>query len=74
MFTCHSAKYNVAAEVAILANVFMARTVVSCSSAYYPGNYALLAIQKHRKGHIILPFVLIVLGIYMLLDPFAIAG
>jgi cadmium resistance protein CadD (predicted permease) len=60
------AQYSTASQVTILVAVFMAMTAVWCTVAYYLVNHPLIASRIRRIGHIILPFVLIGLGIYIL--------
>src|ERR671921_1772829 len=64
------AKYNSVSQITALATIFMAMTAVWCIAAYYLVNHPLIASKIRRIGHIILPFVLIGLGIYILTDSF----
>ena len=64
------AKYNSVSQITALATIFMAMTAVWCIAAYYLVNHPLVASKIRRIGHIILPFVLIGLGIYILTDSF----
>src|SRR5919107_5908336 len=64
------AKYNSVIQNTALATNFMAMTAVWCIAAYYLVNHPLIASKIRRIGHIILPFVLIGLGIYILTDSF----
>jgi cadmium resistance protein CadD (predicted permease) len=56
-------------QIAALATIFMAMTAVWCI-AYYLVNHPLVASKIHRIGHIILHFVLIGLGIYIMIEFF----
>jgi cadmium resistance protein CadD (predicted permease) len=56
-------KYNTVDQITMLTSVFIAMTAVWCVSAYY------LSRIRHT-GNIIMPFVLIGLGIYILIDSF----
>src|ERR687889_1244874 len=64
------AKYNSLSQITALATIFMAMTAVWCITAYYLVNHPLVASKIRRIGHIILPFVLIGLGIYILTESF----
>ncbi len=64
------AKYNQSIEIILLSTIYMIMTAVWCSSAYYLVSHPLIAVKLRETGHIILPFVLIGLGIYILLDSF----
>jgi cadmium resistance protein CadD (predicted permease) len=70
VYTPLFAKYNTSAEVATLSAVFMAMTAVWCATAYHLVNHPLVAAKVSRVGHIVLPFVLIGLGIYILAEAF----
>ena len=70
VYTPLFAKYNAASQVSVLATIFMAMTAVWCIAAYYLVNHPLVASKIRRIGHIILPFVLIGLGIYILIEAF----
>ena len=70
VYTPLFAKYNAASQVSVLATIFMAMTAVWCIAAYYLVNHPLVASKIRRIGHIILPFVLIGLGIYILIESF----
>ena len=63
-------KYNTIREITVLAAVFIAMTAVWCIAAYYFVNHPLIASRIRHTGNIILPFVLIGLGIYVLTDSF----
>jgi len=70
IYTPLFAKYNSVSQITALATIFMAMTAVWCIAAYYLVNHPLVASKISRIGHIILPFVLIGLGIYILTDSF----
>lgn len=70
VYTPLFAKYNAASQITALATIFMAMTAVWCAAAYYLVNHPLVASKIRRIGHIILPFVLIGLGIYILIESF----
>ena len=63
-------KYNTISQITVLTSVFIAMTALWCITAYYLVNHPLLASRIRRIGHIVLPFVLIGLGIYILTDSF----
>jgi cadmium resistance protein CadD (predicted permease) len=48
----------------------MIMTAVWCIVAYYLVNHPLIASKIRYTGHIILPFVLIGIGVYIILDSF----
>jgi cadmium resistance protein CadD (predicted permease) len=64
------ASYNSSLEVLMLVSVFMAMTAVWCAIGYYLVRHPLLERRMRHFGHIVLPFVLIGLGIYILSDAF----
>jgi cadmium resistance protein CadD (predicted permease) len=70
VYTPLFAKYNSVSQITALATIFMAMTAVWCIAAYYLVNYPLVASKIRRIGRIILPFVLIGLGIYILTESF----
>jgi cadmium resistance protein CadD (predicted permease) len=70
VYTPLFAKYNSVSQIAVLTTIFMAMTAVWCIAAYYLVNHPLVASKIRRIGHIILPFVLIGLGIYILTESF----
>lgn len=70
VYTPLFAKYNSVSQITALATIFMAMTAVWCITAYYLVNHPLVASKIRRIGHIILPFVLIGLGIYILTESF----
>ena len=63
-------KYNAVSQITTFAAVFIAMTAVWCIASYYFVNHPLVASKIRRIGHIILPFVLIGLGIYILTESF----
>lgn len=70
VYTPIFAKYNHAIEITLLSKIFMIMTVVWCIVAYYLVNHPLVATKIRYTGYIILPFVLIGLVSYILLDSF----
>ncbi len=63
-------KYNMEAQISGLIVVFMIMTAIWCMVAYYFVNHPLIASQIRRIGNIVLPFVLIGLGIFILAESF----
>jgi cadmium resistance protein CadD (predicted permease) len=63
-------KYNTVDQITVLTSVFIAMTAVWCIAAYYLVNHPVLASRIRYTGNIIMPFVLIGLGIYILADSF----
>jgi cadmium resistance protein CadD (predicted permease) len=63
-------KYNTVDQITMLTSVFIVMTAVWCITAYYLVNHPLLASRIRHTGTIIMPFVLIGLGIYILTDSF----
>jgi cadmium resistance protein CadD (predicted permease) len=70
VYTPLFAKYNGFGEVTILVIIFMIMTGLWCLVGYYLVNHPLISNRLRKTGHIILPFVLIGLGIYILVDSF----
>lgn len=70
VYTPLFAKFNSLSQITALSTIFMAMTAVWCIAAYYLVNHPLIASKIRRIGHIILPFVLIGLGIYILTESF----
>ena len=70
VYTPLFAKYNGFGEVTILVIIFMIMTGLWCLVGYYLVNHPLISNRLRKTGHIILPFVLIGLGIYILIDSF----
>lgn len=63
-------KYNIVSQIATLTAVFIVMTAVWCITSYYFVNHPLVASRIRHIGNIILPFVLIGLGIYILTESF----
>ena len=63
-------KYNTLDQIIMFTSVFIAMTAVWCIAAYYLVNHPLLASRIRHTGNIIMPFVLIGLGIYILTESF----
>jgi cadmium resistance protein CadD (predicted permease) len=63
-------KYSAVNQITVIAAVFIAMTALWCIIAYYLVNHPLLASRIRHTGNIIMPFVLIGLGIYILTDSF----
>ena len=53
-------------QLVILVVIFMSMTAVWCIIGHYLVNHSFLANNVRRIGHLILPFVLIGLGIYIM--------
>lgn len=70
VYTPLFAKYSNGVEVVTIATVFMAMTAVWCATASYLVNHPVIANRIGRVGHILLPFVLIGLGIYIVTEAF----
>ncbi len=71
VFTPLFAKYNSTGEVTILVTIFMAMTAVWCVITYYLVNHPVIATRVRKVGHILTPFVLIGLGIFILTSSFS---
>jgi cadmium resistance protein CadD (predicted permease) len=63
-------KYNSISQITTLTAVFIAMTAAWCISSYYFVNHPTVASRIRYIGNIILPFVLIGLGIYILTESF----
>jgi cadmium resistance protein CadD (predicted permease) len=63
-------KYNTLSQITALTAVFITMTAVWCIVAYYFVNHPLVASRIRYTGNVILPFVLIGLGIYILTESF----
>jgi cadmium resistance protein CadD (predicted permease) len=63
-------KYNTISQITALTAVFITMTAVWCIVAYYFVNHPLVASRIRYTGNVILPFVLIGLGIYILIESF----
>jgi cadmium resistance protein CadD (predicted permease) len=72
VYTPMFAQYNSVSQVTTLIVVFMLMTAVWCIAAYYLVNHPLVASRIRRIGHVVMPFVLIGLGIYILAQAFLI--
>jgi cadmium resistance protein CadD (predicted permease) len=72
IYTPLFAQYNSIIQVTTLILVFLVMTAVWCAAAYYLVNHPFIASRVDRIGHIILPFVLIGLGVYILAQTFLI--
>jgi cadmium resistance protein CadD (predicted permease) len=59
-------KYNTGGQISGLIVVFMIMTAIWCMVAYYFVNHPLIASRIRRIGNIVLPFVLIGLGTFIL--------
>jgi cadmium resistance protein CadD (predicted permease) len=70
IYTPLFANYNSSLEVITLICVFMAMTAVWCAIGYYLVRHPLLERRTRRFGHVVLPFVLIGLGLYILAEAF----
>jgi cadmium resistance protein CadD (predicted permease) len=70
VYTPLFAKYNGFGKVTILVIIFMIMTGLWYLMGYYLVNHPLISNRLRKTGHIILPFVLIGLGIYILVDRF----
>jgi len=66
------ASNSTATDMITLVAVFMAMTAVLCTVGYYLVNHSFLASRIRRFGHLVLPFVLIGLGTYILAKGFII--
>ena len=63
---------NYNSQIIGLTGVFLMMTAVWCMAAYYFVNHPLIASRIRHIGNIILPFVLIGLGVYILTESFVI--
>lgn len=70
IYTPLFAKYNSASEVIFICLIFMIMTAIWCFVAYYLVSHPLIANRIRRTGHIIFPFVLIGLGVFILTSSF----
>lgn len=62
--------YNTISQITGLTVIFVMMTAVWCAAAYYFVNHPLIVSRIRHIGNIILPFVLIGLGIYIMTDFF----
>ena len=70
IYTPLFASNNTIDQTVILVIIFVIMTAVWCSVSYYLVNHSILANCIQRTGHLILPFVLIGLGIYIMVGEF----
>ena len=70
IYTPLFASNNTIVQIFILVVIFIIMTAVWCSIGYYLVNHSFLAKSVRRIGHLILPFVLIALGIYIILEEY----
>jgi cadmium resistance protein CadD (predicted permease) len=70
IYTPLFASNNIIGQIVILVILFLIMTAVWCIIGYYLGNHSFLADHIRRIGHLILPFVLIALGIYIMIEKF----
>jgi cadmium resistance protein CadD (predicted permease) len=70
IYTPLFASYNSPSEVITLISVFMAMTAVWCAMGYYLIRHPLLEKKMRRFGSLVLPFVLIGLGLYIMTEAF----
>lgn len=71
VYTPLFAKYSSPGEITVLVAIFMAMTALWCIAAYCLVNHPLVASKIRHTGHMILPFILIGLGAYILAESFA---
>jgi cadmium resistance protein CadD (predicted permease) len=71
IYTPLFAKYTSAGEVVFLSILFMVMTAVWCVIAYYLVSHPLIARRIHRIGHILFPFVLIGIAIFIITSSFS---
>ncbi len=71
VYTPLFAKYNSPGEITVLVAIFMSMTALWCIAAYCLVNHPLVALKIRHTGHMILPFILIGLGAYILAESFA---
>jgi cadmium resistance protein CadD (predicted permease) len=70
IYTPLFASNNTIDQIVILVIIFVIMTAVWCSVSYFLVNHSFLANSIQRIGHLILPFVLIELGIYIMVGEF----
>ena len=68
IYTPLFAKYSSVGEVVLIALIFLVMTAIWCIIAYSLVRHPIIAIRLDKTGHIIFPFVLIGLGIYILVS------
>ncbi len=71
VYTPLFAKYNSSSEITVLVAIFMAMTALWCVAAYHLVNHPLVASKIRHIAHMILPFILVGLGVYILTESFA---
>ena len=70
IYTPLFAVYNSIDQLIIFIAIFMIMTALWCSIGFYLVNHNLLANRMQYIGHMVLPFVLIGLGLYIIIDHF----
>lgn len=70
IYTPLFAKYSSAGEVVLITLIFMVMTAIWCIIAYNLVRIPIIAKRLRKTGHIIFPFVLIGLGIFILTSSF----
>jgi cadmium resistance protein CadD (predicted permease) len=70
IYTPLFAKYSSAGEVVLITLIFMVMTAIWCIIAYYLVRHTIIAKRLRKTGHIVFPFVLIGLGIFILTSSF----
>jgi cadmium resistance protein CadD (predicted permease) len=68
IYTPIFAVYNSIDQLIIFIAVFMIMTALWCSIGFYLVNHSFLANRMQYIGHMVLPFVLIGLGLYIIID------
>jgi cadmium resistance protein CadD (predicted permease) len=68
IYTPIFAVYNSIDQLIIFIAIFMIMTALWCSIGFYLVNHSFLANRIQYIGHIVLPFVLIGLGLYIIID------
>ncbi len=61
-------------EIGVLFVIFAVMVAVWCATAYYLVNHSFVGDYIRRLGHVLLPFVLIGLGVYILAEAFLFLG
>ena len=72
IYTPLFAVYNSIDQLIIFIAIFMIMTALWCSIGFYLVNHSFLANRMQYIGHIVLLFVLIGLGLYIIMDHFII--
>jgi cadmium resistance protein CadD (predicted permease) len=70
IYTPLFAKFSSVGEVVLITLIFLVMTAIWCIIAYYLVRHPIIAKRLHKTGHIVFPFVLIGLGIYILISSF----